>query len=309
MGIHSWKVHCKVIDYPDFEGNPLGMLRYVKSREQIERVMGSMHFKIQELVRAEVGDKMEKDLETQEKDELKGIFKIKITPQIKHLMKLSKSIFDKTKFDKQKEEEAELKEIEENFPSYMEEYDRDKLFEKNELENYDYEEPEDDPDMMKNSFRNIKEKKQCFYKLLKTYQALMQKRDSILNQNDDIKTISDSTVDSEKFKEISSLLESTFPKQYQSKLEHSLTKNEEKILNLRLMKSFESLIEESKLKETKITLKVASKDFPENYNFYEDPYFTEIKTVYEPLSKIIEKCNLLLEEWGEHPVLQDIVAY
>jgi hypothetical protein len=75
------------------------------------------------------------------------------------------------------------------------------------------------------------------------------------------------------------------------------------------MKSFESLIGDSKLKETKITLKVASKDFPENYNFYEDPYFTEIKTVDEPLSKIIEKCNLLLEEWGEHPVLYYIVAY
>lgn len=285
------------------------MLGYVRSRDDVERVMGSMHFKVQELVRAEVGDRMERDLETQEKDELKGLFKIKITPQIEHLMKISKSIFDKTKFDKQKEEEAELAEIEENFPSYMEEYDRDKLFEKKEVEDQDYEEPEDDADIMKSSFKSMKEKKQCFYKLLKTYQALMQKRDCILNEDDDIKTISDSIVNSEKFREISSLFESIFPKQYQSKLEHSLTKTEEKVLNLRLMRSFESLIEESKLKETKITLKVSSKDFPENYNFYEDPYFTEIKTVYEPLSKIIEKCNLLLEEWGEHPILQDIIAY
>jgi hypothetical protein len=109
MGTHSWKLYYKIVYYPDFEGNPLGMLRYVKIREQVERVLRNMHFKIQELVRAEVGDRMEKDLEIQEKNELKGIFKLKITPQIEHLMKLSKYICNKTKFDNRKNKKPNKK--------------------------------------------------------------------------------------------------------------------------------------------------------------------------------------------------------
>jgi len=63
------------------------------------------------------------------------------------------------------------------------------------------------------------------------------------------------------------------------------------------------------MSETKITLHVSSKDFPENYNFYEDPYFTEIKLVYAPMIKIIHRCLILLEDWGDHPILVDVVTY
>ena len=63
------------------------------------------------------------------------------------------------------------------------------------------------------------------------------------------------------------------------------------------------------MSETKITLHVSSKDFPENYNFYEDPYFTEIKLVYAPMIKIIHRSLVLLEDWGDHPILVDVVTY
>jgi midasin len=63
------------------------------------------------------------------------------------------------------------------------------------------------------------------------------------------------------------------------------------------------------MSDTKITLIVTSKDFPENYNFYEDPYFTEIKLVYAPMIKIIHRSLVLLEDWGDHPILVDVVTY
>lgn len=282
------KLHRKILNYPDLIENPLSMLKHANSRTQIDAIIESMHHKIQDLVRLEVGARRDKDLETQEKDDLQGLFKIPITPQIEHLMKISKSIFDKTKADKEREEEMEREEIAQNFPTYHEEFDRDRLFERNETQNVDYEEPVDEPNIMTfNSFRNIEEKKKCFHKLIKTYKALLQKRDSILAKNSDITTMSKSAIFTEKLKEISTYLGSIFCKQAAEQIENSLTPSERKLLYLNIKKCFEALIEESKMSETKITLQVTSKDFPENYNFYEDPYFTEIKLVYAPMIKII----------------------
>lgn len=309
-GSTSVKVHRKILNYPELYENPLSMLEYSNSRAQIDSIFESMHYQVQELVRLEVGAKREKDLETQEKEELKGIFKIKITPQIEHLMKISKSIFDKTKADKAREEELEREEISQNFPTYHEEFDRDRIFDREEVQNVDYEDPIEEPNFMTfNSFRNLNEKKKCFYKLLKTYKALLQKRNSILNQNDHIKTVSDSAILIEKFQELSTLLKQMFSRQAVEKLEESLTNTETKMLNLKIKKCFEALIEESKMSDTKITLQVSSKDFPENYNFYEDPYFTEIKLVYAPMIKIIHRCLVLLEDWGDHPILVDAITY
>lgn len=61
------------------------------------------------------------------------------------------------------------------------------------------------------------------------------------------------------------------------------------------------------MNETKITLQVSSKYLPENYNFYYDPNFTELKLVYAPLIKIIHRCLVLSEDWGDHPILVDVM--
>ena len=206
----SMKLHKKILNYPELYENPLSMLKYANSRGQIDSIIQSMHFQVQELVRLEVGARRDKDLETQEKEDLKGLFKIPITPQIEHLMKISKSIFDKTQKDKEREEEEERKEIAQNFPTYHEEFDKDKIYDE-EAQNYDYVEPVDEPDFMTfNSFRNIQEKKKCFYKLLKTYKALLQKKNSILNKNSKIETVSESGILTEKFKEVSKILQGMF---------------------------------------------------------------------------------------------------
>ncbi|CAI2366578.1 unnamed protein product [Moneuplotes crassus] len=306
----SEKLHRKILNYPALYENPLSMLQYANSKIQIDSIIDSMHHQVQELVRLEVGERRDRDLKTAEKEELKGLFKIPITPQIEHLMKISKSIFDKTQKDKEREEEEERQEIAQNFPTYHEEFDKDRIFSKEEVQNADYEEPEDEPDIMSfNSFRNLSEKKKCFHKLLKTYKALLQKRDSILSKNSDIKTVSESAVLTEKFGEISKLFQTIFSRQSQDKIEESLTHTERKVMYLKIKQCFEALIKESKMSETKITLQVSRKDFPENYNFYEDPYFTEIKLVYAPMIKIIHRCLVLLEDWGDHPVLVDVVTY
>ena len=179
------------------------MLKYANSRAQIDTIIHSMHNQIQDLVRLEVGERRDKDLKEAEREDLKGIFKIPITPQIEHLMKISKSIFDKTDKDKRMEEEQERKEIALNFPKYTEEFDMDRIFNKEEVVNADYEEP---GVMNFNSFRNIGEKKKCFYKLLKTYKALLTKKNSILSKNSQINTVSESGILTEKFSEISQIL-------------------------------------------------------------------------------------------------------
>jgi len=309
---HSQKLHKKILNYPDTYDNPLSMLKYTNNKEQIDSIISSMHYQIQDLVRAEVGERRDKDQETIEMNEVKGLFKIQVHPQIEHLMKLSKSIFDKTDRDKQLEEEAEKREIEQNFPTYREDFDRDRLEDVNEDEELeqDYEEPEGEQySRSMNSFRNLTEKKKSFYKLLKTYQALLQKRNFIINEHDQIRTMSESNIFKEKFEEISEMIKIMYSKQSIGKFEQSLTNTETKILNLRIRKCLDALIAESKMSETKVTLKVTSKDFPDNYNFYEDPYFTEIKLVYAPLIKIGNLCEELLEERGEHPLLEDLVLY
>jgi hypothetical protein len=306
----SLKLHKKIMNYPELYENPLSMLKYANSRSQIDSIIDSMHFQVQDLVRLEVGARRDEDLKTQEKDELKGLFKIPVTPQIAHLMKISKSIFDKTQKDKEMEEEAERKDIAQNFPTYQHEFDKDHIYDPDLAQNVDYEEIVDEPNFMTfNSFRNIGEKKRCFYKLLKTYKLLLQKRNSLLNKNDKVETVSESQILTEKFQEISSILKNMFSRQGQEKLEGTLTESENKVLHLKIRKCFESLIEESKINETRITLNVTSKDFPENYNFYEDPYFNEIKLVYSPMIKIIHRCLVLLEDWGDHPVLVDTITY
>lgn len=136
------------------------MLKYTTNRKQIDSVIDSMHMQMQELVRLEVGERRDKDLQTKETDDMKGLFKIAITPQVEHLMKISKSIFDKTKSDKEKEEEQEREEIELNFPTYKNEFDRDKLFDNDPNQNVDYELPTDEPNFLTiRSFRSIGEKK------------------------------------------------------------------------------------------------------------------------------------------------------
>jgi hypothetical protein len=306
----SERLHKKILNYPELYENPLSMLKYANSKNQIDSIIDSMHHQVQELVRLEVGDRREEDLKTAEREELKGLFKIPVTPQLEHLMKISKSIFDKTQKDKDREEEEERQEIAQNFPTYREEFEMDRIFNGEEVQNADYEEPIEEPNIMSfNTFRNLSEKKKCFYKLLKTYKALLQKRDSILNKNSQINTINESAILTEKFEEISKIFTRLFSRQSLDKIEESLTTAERKILYMKIKLCFETLIAESKMNETKITLQVSRKDFPENYNFYEDPYFTEIKLVYAPMIKIIHRCLVLLEDWGDHPILVDVVTY
>ena len=308
--VTSKKLHNKILSFPDLYNNPLRMLKYTNNRSQIDSVIDSMHIQIQELVRLEVGERRDKDLETKETDEMKGLFRIAITPQVEQLMKISKSICDKTKADKEREEEMERQEIALNFPTYHDEFDRDKLFENDPNQNVDYEIPIDEPNFLTiKSFRSIGEKKKCFYKLLKTYKALLQKKTSILHQNVEINTMTESAIIIENFQEIIILLNELLSRSANWKTEESLSSSETKILYLKIKKWFEALIEESKMNETKITLQVSSKDLPENYNFYEDPNFSEIKLVYAPMIKIIHRCLVLLEDWGDHPILVDAIAY
>lgn len=306
----SRKLHCKLLSYPDLYDNPLRMLKYTTNRKQIDSVIDSMHMQMQELVRLEVGERRDKDLQTKETDDMKGLFKIAITPQVEHLMKISKSIFDKTKSDKEKEEEQEREEIELNFPTYKNEFDRDKLFDNDPNQNVDYELPTDEPNFLTiRSFRSIGEKKKWFYKLLKTYKALLQKKTSILHQNEDINTMTQSAILIENFQEVTFLLTELLSRPALEKTEETFSSTEAKILNLKIKRCFEALIEESRMNETKITLQVSSKDLPGNYNFYEDPNFSEIKLVYAPMIKIIHRCLILLEDWGDHPILVDTIAY
>ena len=58
------------------------------------------------------------------------------------------------------EAEEERLEISQNFPTYSEEFDKDKLFDPDYSLNVDYEDPLEEPNFMTfNSFRNISEKK------------------------------------------------------------------------------------------------------------------------------------------------------
>jgi hypothetical protein len=154
------KLHKKIFNYPELYENPLSMLKYANSQIQIDSIIESMHHQVQDLVRLEVGVRHDEDLKKQEKEELQGIFKIPITPKLEHLMKISKSIFDKTQKDKDMEAEEERIEISQNFPTYSEEFDKDKLFDPDYSLNVDYEDPLEEPNFMTfNSFRNISEKK------------------------------------------------------------------------------------------------------------------------------------------------------
>lgn len=117
----------------------------------------------------------------------------------------------------------------------------------------------------------------------------------------------DGQADIMRVNEIVTLFETSFTRSTLEKVDEVLTTSERKIFYMNLKRCFEKLIEESRIKETKITLEVSSKNLPQNYNFYHDSNFTEIKLVYAPIIKIVHRCIVVSEDWGDHPIIFTIM--
>ena len=119
--------------------------------------------------------------------------------------------------------------------------------------------------------------------------------------------VADGFGDIMRLNEIATLIQTSFSRSSLEKAEELLTWTERKLLYMNIKRWFEKLIEQSRMNETKITLQVSSKTLPQNYNFYHDPNFAEIKLVYAPVIKIIHRWLVVSEDWGDHPIIFSIM--
>ena len=58
----------------------------------------------------------------------------------------------------------------------------------------------------------------------------------------------------------------------------------------------------------RISLEVGTKDLPEFFNFYFDPLQQELKLIYTPLINILQRCVNLIDEFGQNPIIDDIMS-
>ena len=96
----------------------------------------------------------------------------------------------------------------------------------------DYEPPRDENTayFIKDSFRNSAEKKECFHKLLKIYQDLLLKRDSMKFQKD----VTDGYADIMRINEITELIQTSFTQSSLEKAEELLTQSERKMMYMNI---------------------------------------------------------------------------
>ena len=49
--------------------------------------------------------------------------------------------------------------------------------------------------------------------------------------------------------------------------------------------------------------------FTSNYNIYTDPNVTEVTKCYPILDALIQSVNALLEQWPDHPILNQVISH
>eukprot|EP00347_Sterkiella_histriomuscorum_P024492 403330924 len=231
-------------------------------------------FILEHFVRREIGKKLKEEQAMDDAEAL--IYQLPFKMKVQNIMDNNKPIDERTKEDKEKMEKEALKEIETNFPSYFDEFQKS-LF----LGQFEKENQYIDPSSNKRQKQEVKVQ-------------------SILNEMlslDDAKT---EAYRKSYIKLRVKMLMSYFQNAQIS--QHSMILSQQDMDYLIDAQNY--LREDLSTHNSPSVMNVSDVKLSDSYNFYHDPLPQEVRLVYDPLMKLMLRIRAILKEY-ESPILND----